>query len=139
MAFKQKGQELSVAAAAGLLASGNLTLATAGSARYLAGLTANPGAADPSSLAEGTGSTLRPAITWGSINTGVAPVEVASNGDIYIGPFNASFTITHVALVTTSGSISSGTVLAVAAITSKSVVNGDRLKFASGSIKIQVS
>jgi hypothetical protein len=139
MAFKQKGEELLVAAGAGLLASGNLTLASAGSARYLAALTASPGAADPTSIAEGTGTNLRPAIAWAAINTGVAPVEVANSSDIFIGPFSSNFDIGWIAMLTTSGAVSAGTVLAVATITTKHVVNGDRLKFAAGTIKIQVT
>lgn len=133
MAFKKKGQTLAVEAAAGTLT------ATSGAPRYLAALTAAPSGEDPTSIAEVAGSNLRPQVTWAATNTGAAPVEIASSGDVYIGPFSASATITHIALVTTTGSIVAGTVLTVADITDKAVISGDRLRFASGTIKITVT
>jgi len=140
VAFKKKGQTLAVEAAAGRLASGNLTLATAGSPRYLAAMTAAPSGEDPTALAEVAGTSLRPQVTWAAANTAAAPVEIASNGDLYIGPFSASATITHVAIVTTTGSVSGGgVIIASASITSKSVVSGDRLRFASGTVKLTVT
>ncbi len=139
MAFKKKGQTLAVEAAAGKLTGANLTLATSGSPRYLAALTAAPSGEDPTSIAEVAGSNLRPQVTWAATNTGAAPVEVSSTGDVFVGPFSASATITHIALVTTTGTIAAGTIVSVASITSKSVVNGDRLRFASGTIKLTVT
>lgn len=139
MAFKRKGQTLAVEAAAGRLSGANLTLATAGSPRYLAALTAAPSGEDPTSISEGIGSNLRPQITWNATNTGTAPVEITNSGEIFIGPFSASATITHVAILTTSGTVSAGQVIAVATISSKAVVAGDRLRFAAGSIKLTVT
>lgn len=139
MAFKKKGETLAVEAAAGRLTGANLTLATSGSPRYLAALTAAPSGEDPTSMAEVAGSNLRPQVTWAATNTGATPVEIASDGDVYIGPFSASATITHIALVTTNGSITAGTILSVASISSKSVVSGDRLRFPSGTIKLNVT
>ena len=139
MAFKKKGQTLAVEAAAGKLTGANLTLATSGSPRYLAALTAAPSGEDPTSMAEVAGSNLRPQVTWAATNTGVAPVEIASNGDVFVGPFSASATITYIALVTTTGAVAAGTIISVASITSKSVVSGDRLRFASGTIKLNVT
>lgn len=139
MAFKNKGQTLAVEAAAGRLTGANLTLGTSGSPRYLAAMTADPSGEDPTALAEVSGSNLRPQVTWAATNTGTTPVEIVSSGDVYIGPFSASATITHIALVTTTGTIVSGTVLSVVSITSKSVVLGDRLRFASGTIKLTVT
>lgn len=139
MAFKKKGQTLAVEAAAGRLTGANLTLGTSGSPRYLAALTAAPSGEDPTSIAEVAGSNLRPQVTWATTNTGAAPVEIASSGDVYIGPFSASATITHIALVTTTGSITAGTIITVADITDKAVVSGDRLRFASGTIKLNVT
>ena len=136
MAFKRKGQTLAVEAVAGRLSGANLTQATAGSPRYLAALTAAPSGEDPTSIAEVAGSNLRPQVTWAATNTGATPVEIASNGDIFIGPFSAGGTITHVALVTTQGSISGGTVLSVVPISSKIVASGDRLRFPSGTVKV---
>jgi hypothetical protein len=137
VAFKKKGQTLAVEAAAGRLTAGNLTLATSGSPRYLAALTAAPSGEDPTSIAEVAGTNLRPQVTWDATNTAAAPVEVASSGDIFIGPFSASGTITHVALLTTNGSVSGGgTIISVVAITPKAVVSGDRLKFTSGTLKL---
>ena len=139
MAFKKKGQTLAVEAAAGKLTGANLTLATSGSPRYLAALTAAPSGEDPTSIAEVAGSNLRPQVTWAATNTGAAPVEVSSTGDVFVGPFSASATITHIALVTTTGAVAAGTIISVASITSKSVVSGDRLRFASGTIKLNVT
>jgi hypothetical protein len=138
--FKRRGQTLAVEAAAGRLSGANLTTATSGSPRYLAALTAAPSGEDPTALAEVAGSNLRPQVTFAATNTGVAPVEIASTGDVYIGPFSESATITHIALVTTNGSVSGGgTIISVASISSKSVVSGDRLRFASGTVKLTVT
>lgn len=139
MPFKRRGQTLAAEAVAGRLTGANLTAATSGSPRYLAALTSNPVGEDPTSIAEGSGSTLRPQVSWAATNTGTIPVEIASNGDVYIGPFSASATITHIALLTTSGAISTGTVLSVVAISAKTVTSGDRLRFASGTVKITVT
>lgn len=140
MAYKRKGQTLAVEAAAGRLTGANLTLGTSGSPRYLAALTAAPSGEDPTSIAEVAGTNLRPQVTFTATNTGAAPVEIASNGDVYIGPFSASATITHIAMLTTNGSVSGGgTVISVVSITSKSVVSGDRLRFASGTVKLTVT
>jgi hypothetical protein len=136
MAYKKQAQTLSVEAVAGVLTGARLTQATAGSTRYLAALTAAPSGEDPTTITEGAGSNLRPPIVWSATNLGAAPVEVANNGDIYIGPFSANYTITHIALVTTAGTITTGTVLSVVTITSRSVTNGDRLRFASGTVKV---
>lgn len=139
MAFKRRGQTLAVEAAVGRLTGSNLTAATSGSPRYLAALTTAPSGEDPTSIAEVAGSNLRPQVDWAATNTASAPVEVTSTGDIYIGPFTATATITHVAILTTNGAVASGTVLAVASITPRSVVSGDRLRFPAGSIKVTVT
>jgi hypothetical protein len=136
MAFNKQAQTLAVEAVAGVLTGARLTQATSGSTRYLAALTAVPSGADPSTISEGAGTSLRPPIVWSATNLGATPVEVSNNGDIYIGPFSANYTITHIALVTTSSTITTGTVLSVVAITSRNVTNGDRLRFASGTVKV---
>jgi hypothetical protein len=133
--YKRRGQTLAVEAVAGTLASTNLSTAS-NNVRYLAALTADPSAADPTGISEGTGSSMRPQIPWAATNTGATPVEIASSGEIFIGPFNSTFTITHVALLTTAGAVSTGTVLSTTAISTRVVNNGDRLRFAAGSIKI---
>lgn len=139
MPFRRKGQTLAVEAAAGRLTGANLTLATTGSPRYLAALTAAPTGEDPSSIAEGAGANLRPAIAWAATNVAAAPVSIASDGDIFIGPFSSPATITHIAIVTTSGAVTAGTVLAWAAITSRVVGSGDRLRWASGGVILSVT
>ena len=139
MAFKKKGQTLAVEAAAGRLSGANLTLGTSGSPRYLAALKAAPSGEDPSSITEVAVSNQRPQVSWAATNTAAAPVEIASTGDIYIGPFSESANVTHIALMTTSGAVSSGTIISVAAITTKSVVSGDRLRFAAGTVKLNVT
>jgi hypothetical protein len=113
--------------------TGNTTATTA--TRYIAPYNGDPQGAGTDQMTNLTGAATRPSMTAAVPSTATA--TATSNADIvFTASSSGAATVNYVAIMTAS---TAGSVMASAAVTSKSVTTGDSLKILSGNLTISIA